>query len=454
MNHNTDPYKILQLERGATRDEVKRAYYYIAKMYDPKNGGSQQEYNRFRHAYRQIISELDGDAIIPAEPQDPDNFNNNDFNSRFLARKRNTEGDGYVYNIDDTGYSDRDKAAYQHERAKVTAEAESIQPMFEGRFNNNVFNRIFNREKALHGGDDVHQGMPKPLPGVNNIQYSDINQIDNSTNVSKLNYAGIEIFDKHHHNPKKYNKRNLQRMSKLKDVTKQAGMSAAEAKKRMGAYQSTPIDYNKQTLNTSTGYYINDGMGGGCQMGDIDMSQLQPTNGNVQQAMQRKINELRQDPSMLMGHKPQMPPRMMNYPVNSSGQLSYNHNREMAGQIRATIPSVGDHDLLMESQSFMHQQAAMPPPQQPRMMQILPQHQQQHQHQHQQQHQQQPIQQMPMMTPEQLMYHQYQQQNQQNQQLLMQQHQKKDRKKILREQQQTIKLQQKMIQKLLKQRQK
>jgi len=39
-----DPYSILKLESNASDSDVKRAYYYITKIYSPENGGNLEQF--------------------------------------------------------------------------------------------------------------------------------------------------------------------------------------------------------------------------------------------------------------------------------------------------------------------------------------------------------------------------------------------------------------------------
>eukprot|EP00913_Durusdinium_trenchii_P030027 g28139.t1 len=52
-----DPWSVLELERGASRDEVKRAFREKIRRAHPDAGGSAQEFNEVREAYQAALME-------------------------------------------------------------------------------------------------------------------------------------------------------------------------------------------------------------------------------------------------------------------------------------------------------------------------------------------------------------------------------------------------------------
>lgn len=363
----SDPYEILKLDRGASKEDVKRAYYYIAKIYSPENGGNAEEYLKFQNAYREIMLSLQEKYQQNGHINDArGGFSNDRFNQEFMNRLRGNTGseeDGYVYNIDSSNYKERTKSDYNRQRARVTAEAESIAPMFKGRFNNNVFNRMFNQEKELFGKEDEHVGMPVPAEGTDIIAYSNIDKMRDTTNLSSLPYSNISVYDKYHKNPKGFNKKHMSKMARMKDITKEKKLSEGEARQRMSNYNSTSIQYNKDPLMTDCNTYINDGCGGGSQMMNVPQeSRTKLSNLTVQEAMQQKMMELRQQPQMIANQaRVNMNMNMgsvMSYPMNSQEQLGSNGNKELPGQMRPTALPLGmvdEPELLPQRQVLPHQ---------------------------------------------------------------------------------------------------
>src|SRR5262249_54905745 len=54
-----DPYRILRVERGCTREEVKEAFRAKVVCAHPDRGGEQLTFVQLRAAYEQILRELD-----------------------------------------------------------------------------------------------------------------------------------------------------------------------------------------------------------------------------------------------------------------------------------------------------------------------------------------------------------------------------------------------------------
>ena len=362
-----DPYQVLKLDRDtATVNDVKKAYYYIVSIYNPEKGGNNTEFQRFQNAYRQIMLEKTSQSRTSTSRQPvqlPQGMSGSKFNREFTAKKSTQNADGYVYNIDETQFVERDRGAYNQQRARITSEAESIKPMFKsGRFNQNVFNRVFNNEKKLSGSEDKHVGLPVPVAGTEIISYSDVNQLNNSSNITQLSYADFNK-QRSHLNPKQFDPQKIKQMSRMKDITKEQQLSQAEARRRVADYQSAEIKVNSDPLNTSQSYYMNDGLGGGSQMQDIPQNVINNLKGNasgsVQEAMQRKMVELRQQP----GSTKQAPRQansqlnVLQYPINSHQEVTtFNQNKEMAGQIRDMYLTSQANDFLPDERSGTQQE--------------------------------------------------------------------------------------------------
>lgn len=367
-----DPYEILQLSQNASDDEIKRAYYYIAKLYSPEQGGNRDEFAKFQNAYRQIMSQRQSRSVQVQE-QGPRQFDVDNFNRQFRNQPQQSENDGYVYNIDDTNYQERTLARYREQYSRTSAEAEAITPMFARKgFNNNVFNQVFTQMKKKHGGDDYHEGLPTPVAGTSIIPYSNVNQLRETSNLTSLGYSDYGVYDRSHRNPNKYSGKMLQKLARNKDVTKEERLPQQEARKRMANYQqSVNLVHNNVPLNTSQDYYMNDGLGGGSGMGDIV---LEP-----QQDMHAKLLELRKQPSQLQDQRQRPITMPINYPVNSNGH----DKRELPAQIRSTFipidfnpPEPQAPQLQQYSQQqgpLMHYHQLQPPQLQQPQQQLQPQ---------------------------------------------------------------------------------
>ena len=273
-----DPYKTLNIERGVSLDEVKRTYFYIVKMYHPDKGGNLDEFIKFQNAYQMIVDELSGKKAADFSTEAPrdfhqmrqsssssntqnynprKNFNNKQFQEKFTKKD---DSDGYVYDIDDSGFKERTKADYERERTMVTSEAENIQRLFNaGRFDRNVFNRVYNMKQKEHKENiqDIDEYKePEALVGMDLIAYSDVNKSNETSNLSSLKFSDIDVYTKSHKNPGKMNPKMMNRMSAEKDITEVMPLNRREAKERMSSYQNSQFERNSDPLVTDRTEYL------------------------------------------------------------------------------------------------------------------------------------------------------------------------------------------------------
>lgn len=509
-----DPYDKLKLPRNATVDQVKRAYYYIAKMYHPNKGGNPQEFAEFQNAYRIIMNDLKGKNNIAEQgtyvaPRDYNqlkqgsqsahsfkqsythkpsdfraqsgNFDAKKFNQNFNPQlnNNNSENSGYVYNVDDSVYKERTRADFERHNAAVTAEAESITPMFRNRFDNNTFNRMFEKMKSqhkTHTGEVEEYKEPEPMTGTALIPYSDVNKMSNTSNLTSLGHADINVYDKMHKNPSKFDNTELSRMGKMKDITNAEPLDQGTAKKRISDYNGMKLQYNKDPLITDATVPI---PGGNYQPeGLVAAKTTLQESHNSQESMHSRMMELRKQPSQLMKEVGQVPMGMpmMQYPENShqnhlvgSKKEVMNHVREINMPQNEFLPTEDQH--MYAPQRHIHQShpTQMQPQTQP---QTHPQylHQIQTQPQYLHQIQSQPPQSLQPHQPHQPHQHQMQlqylqnlqSQNMENKSVMnTMYHKKKTRikkkqnlEKELKTVRETVKMQQRMINSLIRKKKK
>lgn len=456
--HYEDPYKILQLDRSASIDEVKRAYYYIAKLYHPDRGGNPAEFAKFQNAFRQIIAMTQASQLKAGEQQrtsddsyyrgqyahKPDDFgsggggagsfNQGKFNQAFREQPKSDAADGYVYNIDESDFRERTKSQFLQQHSQITAEAESVKPMFRDRFDPNVFNRMFDHMKSQHAPEEAHTGPPEPhaAPGSALIPYSDVNKVRNTTNISSLGYTDYtQVYATSHKNPTAFDAEMMSKMAKMEDIRKDSRLSVSEAQKRISAYKGTPLTYNSDPLMTDPTVPMSSAH---------QMAAAAATAGpeTKQQNMHDKMMELRMQPSQLLGQQTHRVPGIMQYPTNSHHETYRNQNKETPMQIR-DIPFPVSNDFLPTEPSPTMQ---LPVPHQVPLPLPLP-----------------LMHQLPPTQPRMVMdYAMIQQQNMLNAQLLAQQqrqtkirkHGSKSVEKELQHVKETVRVQQKIIEKLIK----
>ena|SRR3990167_1077728 len=67
-----DPYKVLGIQRGATEDEIKKAFRKLAHIHHPDKGGDPEKFKEISEAYQQL---KDGNLSGSADATGDDPFN-------------------------------------------------------------------------------------------------------------------------------------------------------------------------------------------------------------------------------------------------------------------------------------------------------------------------------------------------------------------------------------------
>lgn len=384
-----DPYEILNLSPDASIDEVNRAYFYIAKIYHPNKGGNEEEFLRFQKAYKQIIeahSQGQRPSVVPKDfeqlrgqgPVSVDHqynpadfvgstsgrFSHELFNQKF--RENNSQSSGqYTYNIDELSTPSVDRRAddYKREHAKITAQAESIVPFGNGRFNNATFNQAFVHLKEMskrERGEVEEAGIPNPTTSREIMQCTNL---EDPRNPGTGDYTGFNQAYNDHQNPDRYDQGFLSQFQGKADITKIGALCSEELRNRVANRQNISLDYNKERLVTDLSVPI------GAESASAPSRYIEGLEG-------RDGREDREDMCSRMAalraplHVPMSRSLGPERPVASSAKSA---NRETAGYVAQPAAILTAH--------------GRPPPIQKKRK--KPQHQpQQHQYQHHHQHQQ------------------------------------------------------------------
>lgn len=267
-----DPYQVLNLSPDASLEEVKRAYFYIAQIYHPNKGGSEQQFLRFQNAYNQIVNRPSYGTVAPRSFQDlkrgadsmPDvqhaytakdfrsgnSFDNQKFNNKFNS----SDGDGYTYNVNNlVTQADRNLVDYRREYDRITMEAEGVTPMFNGGFDPMTFNKVFQHMKDNHTSTDL-QEYTEPAPSTSKEIVSCVN-LDKKTPDAGY-YADYGNAYNMHQNPNHYDQSFIDQCKQAPEITRDGKLSQHEMYNRMNTYKNTPLVYNKERLITDRNSYL------------------------------------------------------------------------------------------------------------------------------------------------------------------------------------------------------
>jgi curved DNA-binding protein CbpA len=206
---NIDPYKVLNVPRNFTMEQLKDAYKSMALKVHPDKGGSEYLFKLVTACYRALSKEyqkrasdkqyheLKHEFTKHQSQQQPQNiridpavaskgFNIEKFNRIFEENKTGT--------IDDVGYGDF---------LKNTPARDEPKNMFSGKkFSQDTFNRLFEKEASKDKEQSkflVKYRDPEPLMASKKISYTELgaDSVDDfsANNISKksLNYMDLKI---------------------------------------------------------------------------------------------------------------------------------------------------------------------------------------------------------------------------------------------------------------------
>ena len=166
---NPNPYEILQINPNADLEDIKKAYYYIAKIYHPDKGGDKQQFQILQNAFREILklkkNQSSGQNNGPLQYQDlkqgyqsfdptkyvqQTDYNPERFNQNFVQSRTDQD---YVYGVNESDYVERTKQDFERENAQINGELQNFNRIFrKGHFDQNSFNHYFLYLKDQQGG--------------------------------------------------------------------------------------------------------------------------------------------------------------------------------------------------------------------------------------------------------------------------------------------------------------
>lgn len=273
-----DPYQVLNLQPDASLEEVKRAYFYIAQIYHPNKGGSEQQFLRFQNAYNQIITKPTYGTVAPRSFHDlkknadimPDvqysysardfqaghGFDNQKFNNAFSQGQSQGDESGYTYDVGHLTQPDRTLVDYRREYDKVTMEAESVTPMFAGGrgFDPMTFNKVFQHMKDQHKSTDLQEYTGDPAPSTSKEIVSCVNLDKRIPDVGY--FAGYGDAYNMHQNPERYDRSFIEQCKRNPEVKRDSKLTQQEMRSRMNNYQNMSMTYNTDRLITDRNSHL------------------------------------------------------------------------------------------------------------------------------------------------------------------------------------------------------
>lgn len=144
-----DPYKIMGIQRGASKEEIILSYKSLMKRYLPtkKNEGNQKICDLIKKVTTKLLQDI----------QEREKFV-----EEYERHKKENKDNDMVYDVDDSQYSERNMTSYLRERDDLGERQNIMQSMAHGVPDN--FNSIFEQIRTQQGDDDDDDDQFNPVP--------------------------------------------------------------------------------------------------------------------------------------------------------------------------------------------------------------------------------------------------------------------------------------------------
>jgi curved DNA-binding protein CbpA len=309
---NIDPYQILGIPTDATLDVAKEAYKTLAiKNHPDKPGGSQETFKIIKLAFKMIVDNINKGIAIPqtqtatftemkeqakalptvkmstpAEffgqdtPLDPNReFQDKEFNRRFVEKIQGN-ADYVLGQVPEDYREKRTREQLLSERQNIDSELSTIKPIFKGKIDPNVFQRLFEQINGSAGDRKDLQNYEEPIALTSGLQpYTEIEgqKMTQTSGLSSLCFSDVNNgFGQK--NPQQFERSIIEQLSKQPDITDVKTLEPeyhATMKKRLSDYQNLQTNFHPKPADVS-------------QLPD----QLKPTNATCDSLPEQRLNDM------------------------------------------------------------------------------------------------------------------------------------------------------------------
>ena len=166
---NIDPYKILDISKNSSMNDIKAAYKRKAKIYHPDRGGSDQQFRLITMAYMSIIEKykrLQQDkqfSTLKEESQKEMKIQNKN-------QRKNINMKGNNFNVkilnkiyDENKIHDPSDEGYGKWMTDTEYDSDKTPKVFSSEFNLNIFNNSFEDQKEETSNEIIKYQEPQPI---------------------------------------------------------------------------------------------------------------------------------------------------------------------------------------------------------------------------------------------------------------------------------------------------
>ena len=170
---NINPYKVLEISKNASMNEIKAAYKRKAKVYHPdRMGGNNQQFQLLTMAYMAILEKY------KRQQQDKQFMTLKEESQQQLrqqnkVQRKNVNMKGNNFNIkmfnkiyDENKLHDPSDEGYGKWMAETEYDSDTTPKLFSNEFNLNVFNNTFNDHKEQTSQEIIKYQEPQPMLSV------------------------------------------------------------------------------------------------------------------------------------------------------------------------------------------------------------------------------------------------------------------------------------------------
>ena len=170
LNENDiDPYKILEVSKKSSMNEIKNAYKRKAKIYHPDRGGNKQQFQIITMAFMTLIEKykrkIQDKQITSVKDESSQEIEKQNKNPRKNINMKGNNFNVKIFNkiYDENKIYDANDEGYGKWMEENEFDSDETPKIFSSEFNLNVFNNTFEDHKETDSQEIIKYQEPQPI---------------------------------------------------------------------------------------------------------------------------------------------------------------------------------------------------------------------------------------------------------------------------------------------------